>query len=77
VPPLLTRDATLFGTKQDPCVTAWEAQHAPSSDEKGSYSALVYPDDEQPSWLFFKERNELGEQIVTATVMKCGYDGAL
>lgn len=67
-----TRRAVLFGSKEQPCVSAFEAVRQREIDEKAQYAALIAPGAGVISWVFRAETLPQGEQI-SARPMRCEF----
>ncbi len=71
-PPMLTNDAVLFGTQDEPCVATF---HANSTRKEGEeYSALIIADGASTSWLF---RASKDADEFDARSMRCSYSPTL
>ncbi|MEN9577662.1 MAG: hypothetical protein RJA70_671 [Pseudomonadota bacterium] len=67
---LLTGDAVLFGTPEQPCVAAFDAS-ALTRSSSDQQQALVVVDEDQPSWLFRQNPQVEGLEY---RVMRCRID---
>jgi hypothetical protein len=74
---LTTEGAVLFGTKEEPCVAAWEGQDEKKQALLGHhYSVLVFPAEGAWSWLFRTTRDAGGNQLTAARPIQCRAEGA-